>query len=153
LDSLHCGPVNVDGGVLSLLSPVVHDQLLRFIDVEREVTKSGQSQLQSVTALQLSGQQYEDVAAIYQHLPHFPSQVSNNVIYMAMCINGCLLLCCVQVGVDRDVVAVYYASVYYTVRGRGETVSSENNVPFVRGGTLINSGMASLQIPRQSISP
>ncbi|KAK6299546.1 hypothetical protein J4Q44_G00295790 [Coregonus suidteri] len=34
---LHCGPVDVDGGVLSLLSPEVHDQLLRFVDVEGEV--------------------------------------------------------------------------------------------------------------------
>ena len=34
---LHCGPVNVDGGVRSLLSPEVHDQLLCFVDVEGEV--------------------------------------------------------------------------------------------------------------------
>ena len=31
---LHCGPVNVDRGVLSLLFPEVHDQLLCFVDVE-----------------------------------------------------------------------------------------------------------------------
>ena len=34
---LHSGPINVDGGVRSLLSPVVHDQLLCFVDVEGEV--------------------------------------------------------------------------------------------------------------------
>jgi hypothetical protein len=34
---LHCGPIDVDGGMLSLLSPEVHDQLLHFVDVEGEV--------------------------------------------------------------------------------------------------------------------
>jgi hypothetical protein len=31
-DPLHCDPINVDGGVLSLLSPVVHNQ--RFVKGE-----------------------------------------------------------------------------------------------------------------------
>ena len=30
---LHCGPVDVDRGVLSLLSPEVHDQLLHIVDI------------------------------------------------------------------------------------------------------------------------
>ena len=30
---LHCGPVDVDGGVLTLLSPEIHDQLLSYVDV------------------------------------------------------------------------------------------------------------------------
>ena len=34
---LHCGPIDVDGGVLPLLSPEVHNQLLRFVDVKGEV--------------------------------------------------------------------------------------------------------------------
>ena len=34
---LHCGPVDVAGGVLPLLSPEVHDQLLCFVGVEGEV--------------------------------------------------------------------------------------------------------------------
>ena len=29
---LHCVPVDVDGGVLPLLSPEVHDQLLCFVE-------------------------------------------------------------------------------------------------------------------------
>ena len=33
----HCGPVNVDRGVLPLLFPEVHDQLLCFVDIEGEV--------------------------------------------------------------------------------------------------------------------
>jgi hypothetical protein len=33
-DPLQCGPVFVDEGVLSLLSPIVHDQILRFVDFE-----------------------------------------------------------------------------------------------------------------------
>ena len=33
-DPLHCGPVDVDGDVLSLLSPLIHNQLLCFIDNE-----------------------------------------------------------------------------------------------------------------------
>jgi hypothetical protein len=37
LDPLPCGPVNVDRGLLSLLSHVGHYQLLRFVDVEGEV--------------------------------------------------------------------------------------------------------------------
>ena len=28
---LHCGPVDMDGGMLLLLSPEVHNQLLRFV--------------------------------------------------------------------------------------------------------------------------
>ena len=36
-DPLLCGPIDVDGGVLSLRSPVVHDQLLRFVDFEGEL--------------------------------------------------------------------------------------------------------------------
>ena len=31
---LHCGPVDVDRGVLPLLFPEVHDHLLCFVDVE-----------------------------------------------------------------------------------------------------------------------
>ena len=34
---LSCGPVDVDRVVLPLLFPEVHDQLLRFVDVEGEV--------------------------------------------------------------------------------------------------------------------
>ena len=34
---LHHGPIDVEGGVLSLLFPEVHNQLLRFVDVEGEV--------------------------------------------------------------------------------------------------------------------
>ena len=34
---LHCGLYNVVGDVLSLLFPEVHDQYLRFVDVEGEV--------------------------------------------------------------------------------------------------------------------
>ena len=37
LNPLHYSPVDVDGGMLSPLSPVVHDQLLGLTDVEREV--------------------------------------------------------------------------------------------------------------------
>ena len=33
---LHCVPVDVDGGVLTLLSPEVHDQLLHFVDIVGE---------------------------------------------------------------------------------------------------------------------
>jgi len=37
-DSLHSSPIDGDGGVsLSLLLPVIHDQLLGFADVEIEV--------------------------------------------------------------------------------------------------------------------
>jgi hypothetical protein len=31
---LHCGPVDVDRGVLPLLFPLVHDKLLHFVDIE-----------------------------------------------------------------------------------------------------------------------
>ena len=31
---LNCGPIDVDGGMLPLLSPEVHDQLLHFVDGE-----------------------------------------------------------------------------------------------------------------------
>jgi hypothetical protein len=31
---LHCGPINVDRGVLPLLFPEVHNHLLCFVDVE-----------------------------------------------------------------------------------------------------------------------
>ena len=31
---LHCGPFDVDRGLLSLLFTEVHDQLFRFVDVE-----------------------------------------------------------------------------------------------------------------------
>ena len=31
---LHCGPVDVDKGVLPLLFPEVYDQLLCFVDIE-----------------------------------------------------------------------------------------------------------------------
>jgi hypothetical protein len=34
---LHCGSINLDGGVLPLPSPEVHDQLLLFVDIEGEV--------------------------------------------------------------------------------------------------------------------
>ena len=34
---LHCGPINVDGGVLPLMFPEVYDQFLCFVDVEGEV--------------------------------------------------------------------------------------------------------------------
>ena len=40
LESFHllrCGPDYVDEGMLPLLSPEVKDQLLNFVDVEREV--------------------------------------------------------------------------------------------------------------------
>ena len=36
-DLLYCGPVDVDRGALSLLSPEVHNQLFRFVVVEGEV--------------------------------------------------------------------------------------------------------------------
>jgi hypothetical protein len=32
---VHCGPINMDGGMLPLLSPEVHDQLLHFVDIDR----------------------------------------------------------------------------------------------------------------------
>ena len=31
---LHCGSIDVDKGVLSLLFPEVHDHLLSFVDIE-----------------------------------------------------------------------------------------------------------------------
>ena len=34
---LHCGPIDVDRGVLSLLFSEVHEQLLRFVAVEEEL--------------------------------------------------------------------------------------------------------------------
>ena len=34
---LHCDPVDVDGGMLPLLSPEVQDQLLHFVDIEGEI--------------------------------------------------------------------------------------------------------------------
>jgi hypothetical protein len=37
LDLLHYSPVDVDGGVLGPLFPVIHDQLLCHADVEGEV--------------------------------------------------------------------------------------------------------------------
>ena len=37
LHLLHCDTVDVDRGVLPLLFPEVHDQLLYFVDIEREV--------------------------------------------------------------------------------------------------------------------
>ena len=40
LEAFHlllCSPIDVDGGVLTLLYPEVHDQLLRMVDVEGEV--------------------------------------------------------------------------------------------------------------------
>jgi hypothetical protein len=36
-DPLQCCPVDVDGGVLSLLPPLVHDQLLCFVDIKEKV--------------------------------------------------------------------------------------------------------------------
>ena len=31
---LHCGPIDVDGGMLPLLFPEVHDHLHSFVDIE-----------------------------------------------------------------------------------------------------------------------
>jgi hypothetical protein len=36
-DPLHKSPVNVDGGKLSPLSPIIHDQLLGLSDIVGEV--------------------------------------------------------------------------------------------------------------------
>ncbi|CAB1428703.1 unnamed protein product [Pleuronectes platessa] len=64
-DSLHRGPVDGEGGVFHSLSlPVVHDQLLRFADVEMEVVvlapRCQGSDLLSVGLLIVAGDQAYD---------------------------------------------------------------------------------------------
>lgn len=138
-------------------------KILCCIRVPFSVTapKSGQSQLQSATILQRSGQEQENVelwvwgcVAIYQPLPHFPSQVSTNVLYITMCINGCLLMCCGLAGVDRDVVALYYTSMNCIVPSSGATQWARRTMAHLLGQVcLLTVGLRHYRSPGDQSLP